>query len=157
MKATNFLRAGLMLALGALVSLVSMAKEPADQGKKGQTLAKGAGSPVYQVLKINNITTWLRADGHSNHSPSADDGFYYPRGTGSAIYQDCVVWGGKVFTNAGMTTAGPRQTVRVGGGTYGIGTRAGKIVNAANGPTVGTGVEDPAASDVRIYRIRRDY
>lgn len=157
MKATNFLRAGLVLAVGALVSLVSLAKEPADQSKKGQTLAKGAGTPVYAVLNINNLTTWLRADGHSNHSPSADDGMYYPRGTGSALYQDCVVWGGKVYTDSTYATPGPRQLVRVGGGTYGIGTRAGKILDPSLGPTVGTGIEDPQASDVRIYRIRRDY
>lgn len=157
MKATNFLRAGMVLAVGALISLVSLAKEPADQSKKGQTLAKGAGTPVYAVLNINNLTTWLRADGHSNHSPSADDGLYYPRGTGSAIYQDCVVWGGKVYTDATYATPGPRQSVRVGGGTYGIGTRAGKILNPTLGPAIGTGIEDPQATDVRIYRIRRDY
>ncbi|MCU0452364.1 MAG: T9SS type A sorting domain-containing protein [Bacteroidetes bacterium] len=157
MKATNFLRAGLVLAIGALVSLVSLAKEPADQSKRGQTLAKSAGSPVYAVLNINNLTTWLRADGHSNHSPSADDGFYYPRGTGSALYQDCVVWGGKVYTNVGLTRPGPRQSVRVGGGTYGVGTRAGKILLPDSGAVVGVGVEDPAAASVRIYRIRRDF
>ncbi len=157
MKATNFLRAGLLVALGALVSVVSLAKEPADQSKKGTTLSKGAGSPNYAVLNINNLTTWLRFDGHSNHSPSADDGLYYPRGTGSAIYQDCVVWGGKVFTDAGLTTPGPRQTVRVGGGTYGIGTRSGKVLDPTLGYAVGTGVEDPQSASVRIFRIRRDY
>ncbi len=155
MKATNFLRAGLILAFGALISLVSLAKEPADRNSKG--LDKVAGTPRYAVLNINNLTTWLRSDGHSNHSPAADDGLYYPRGTGSAIYQDCVAWGGKVFTNAGLTTPGPRQRIRIGGGTYGIGTRAGKIILPDSGSVVGIGVEDPAAASVRIYRIRRDY
>ncbi len=76
MKAKNFLRAGLTLALGALVGVAAFAKEPtSDQSSKGSRLAKNAGDPKYQVLNINNVTTWLRYDGHSNHSPSSDDGY----------------------------------------------------------------------------------
>ncbi|MEK6649798.1 MAG: hypothetical protein AABY75_02385 [Bacteroidota bacterium] len=127
-----------------------MSRQPA-------ALYKTAGSPQYAVLNINNITSWMRYDGQSNHSPGADDGAYYPRGTGSVIYQDGLVWGGKAFLDAAHTVPGPRQLIRVGGGTYGIGTRAGRILNPFLGPAVGTGVEDPNAADVRVFRIRRDY
>src|SRR3989338_3837544 len=117
---------------------------------------KVAGTAVtssYQLLNINNLTSWMRVDGHSNHSPSNDDGLIYPRGTANAVYQDGIVWGGKAFTNPGKTTAAPNQVVRVGGGTYTIGTKGGRII--------GTGAAavpaDPTAADVRVYRIRSDY
>ncbi len=158
MKATNFLRAGLALALCVLVGSATVAKEPTDQAGKRTALAKSAViDKRYAVLNINNITTWLRYDGHSNHSPSADDGMYYPRSTGSIIYQDCVTWGGKVFTNAALTTQPSTHPVRIGGGTYGIGTRAGAILDPSLGAAVGTGVEDQNAANVKVYRIRRDY
>ncbi len=115
------------------------------------------GSPQYAVMTINNITSWSRYDGQSNHSPAGDDGAYYPRGTGSFIYQDGVVWGGKVFTDAARTqpySLSGTQNIRVGGGTYGIGTRAGKIITPSVGPS---GTESPSDISVRIYRIRRDY
>jgi hypothetical protein len=157
MKANNFLRVGLTLALGALVGVTAFAKEPKDPDKASKqrdVLYKSAGTPRYQILNINNLTTWHRMDGHANHSPGADNGLYYPVGTGNVIYQDCVVWGGKVFTDAGLTNGNINsQTVRIGGGTYGIGTRAG----AVTGSGATAVAEDPNAADVRIFRIRRDY
>ena len=158
MKATNFLRAGLALALCGLVGLAAVAKEPADKAGKRAALAKSTAlDKRYAVLNINNITTWLRYDGHSNHSPSADDGMYYPRATGSIIYQDCVAWGGKVFTNAALTTQPSTHPVRIGGGTYGIGTRAGRVILADSGAVPGVGIEDQNSADVKVFRIRRDY
>jgi hypothetical protein len=162
MKAKNFLRVGLTVALGALISVSASAKEPKDpDGKsKKESLFKSAGSPRYQILNINNLTTWMRSDGHSNHSPGADNGVYYPRGTGNVIYQDCVVWGGKVFTNSSFTSGpgvsppgDPAQPVRIGGGTYGVGTRAGAVTGFGSSAVAA----DPNAADVRVYRIRRDY
>lgn len=131
--------------------------EKSASARRSQALMKSAGNPVYTLLNINNVTAWTRADGQSAHSPKADDGVYFPRGTGSVIYQDCLMWGGKVFTDPVFSQPGPRQLVRVGGGTYGIGTRVGRIIDPSLGPAWGSGIEDPSASDVRIYRIRRDY
>jgi photosystem II stability/assembly factor-like uncharacterized protein len=111
-------------------------------------------------MNINNITTWSRYDGQSNHSPGADDGAYFPRGTGSFIYQDGLVWGGKVFTNPARTnpySPSGTQNIRVGGGTYGVGTKAGRIIDPLFGPAVGIGVENPSGTDTRIWRIRRGY
>lgn len=122
--------------------------------------AISSGTPRYGLLNINNITTWHRSDGLSNHSPGRDNGVHFPRGTGNTIYQDGLVWGGRVYSNPSLS-AGPGirplgdgvHPVRIGGGTYGIGTRAGRVV--------GMGVEalaaDPLGPDVRVYRIRRDY
>jgi hypothetical protein len=112
-----------------------------------------AGVPRYQLLNINNITTWQRSDGQSNHSPTSGLGVLYPRGTAWAIYQDGFVWGGKAFLDSNHTIPAPGQLIRVGGATYNIGTRAGWVIGqGATAEPV-----DPSHPDARIYRIRRDY
>jgi hypothetical protein len=142
--------------VGLIMSLCAwsaMAAEGPNKTQREKGSWKTAGTPRYAVLSINNLTTWHRSDGQSNHSPQADNGLYYPRGTGNLIYQDGVVYGGKAYLDAGLTQPAPRQLVRVNGGTYGVGTRAGYV----NGFGATAVPADPAAPDVRIYRIRRDY
>ncbi len=107
--------------------------------------------PLYQILNINNIWTWARADGYQNHSPSGNDGAYFPRGTSWVIYQDGLVWGGKAYLDAELTQPAPTQLIRVGGQTYNVGTRAGRVI----GQGASAVPSDPGAA--RIYRIRRDY
>ncbi|GJQ21102.1 MAG: hypothetical protein HBSIN02_14570 [Bacteroidia bacterium] len=140
-----------VLAAGVFAGVV-YAKDPAGKGEK-QSLDKTAGTPLYAILNINNLTAWFRSDGQSNHSPQADNGLYFPRGTANVIYQDGVVFGGKAYLDAGFTTPAPNQLVRVGGGTYGVGTRAGYVTGSGASAVAA----DPNAADVRIYRIRRDY
>lgn len=150
----NTLAFTVVLALiTGMVTWSAMAAEGPDKTQREKGSWKTAGTPRYAVLTINNLTTWHRYDGQSNHSPQADNGLYYPRGTGNLIYQDGVVFGGKAYLDAAKTQPAPRQLVRVGGGTYGIGTRAGYV----NGFGASAVAADPAAPDVRIYRIRRDY
>lgn len=147
----------MVTALMISIAAFGQEKEPVERPSRSSIEERVLGSPQYAILNINNVTTWMRYDGHSNHSPAYDDGIYFPRGTGSVIYQDNVVWGGKAFVNAGFTTPAPRQLIRVGGGTYSVGTRGGKVLDPSLGPATGTGVEDPNAADTRIWRIRRDY
>ena len=149
----------LVILLGMLLGLFfafASAAEGPDKTKrvdKQQALTKTTGTPIYQVLNINNIRTWARADGSSNHSPQGDDGGYYPRGAKWVIYQDGFVWGGKAYLNAALTQPHASQLIRVGGGTYNQGTREGAIV--------GTGAaavpENRLLDLVRILKIRRDY
>jgi hypothetical protein len=153
-KVSNERSVALMMLLAVAPSMMlGQGKGKPEGWARDDVPARVTGSPTYAVLNINNITSWMRYDGHSNHSPSADDGMYYPRNTGSVIYQDCLVWGGKVFRNAALTDPAPLQPIRVGGGTYGIGTRAGRVTGS--GATAVA--EDPSLPSVRIYRIRRDY
>lgn len=113
-----------------------------------------SGTPRYSLLNINNLTTWHRSDGHANHSPNADNGLYYPRRTGNVIYQDGLVWGGKAYRHGFDTPDTVRgQRVRVGGGTYGIGTRAGAVAGFGAQAVP----ENPNNLSVRIFRIRRDF
>jgi hypothetical protein len=118
-----------------------------------QMMAKPSGEPLYQILNINNLWTWARADGHSNHSPSGNDGVFFPRGTAFVIYQDGVMFGGKAYLDQALTQPAPVQTIRVGGATYNVGTRAGRVI----GEGANAVAANPADADVRIYRIRRDY
>jgi len=130
---------------------------PGNKKPQTQSLSKVTGNPQYQILNINNITTWVRYDGVSNFSPTNDNGVYYPVGTGNVVYEDALVWGGKMYTNAAYTTQPTVQPVRVEGGTYLLSgynaTRPG-YVNGFGASAVAQGVND---ADNRCYRLRRDY
>ncbi len=111
------------------------------------------GSPLFQLININNITTWLSADGKSNRTPRALTGVLYPRGTAGVLYQDGIVWGGKAFLDSNNLISPYTQAIRVGGQTYNVGTQAGRIIGEGS-----TAVPaDPNNPDVRMYRLRRDY
>lgn len=119
-----------------------------------QTNATTDAEPRYALLNINNLTAWMRSDGQSAHSPTGQNGIHFPRGTANVIYQDGILWGGKAYVDANKTIPAPfSQLVRVGGATYGTGTRAGWITGQG-ASAVAADPDDPRA---RIYRIRRDY
>jgi len=143
-----------LLLFSTLLAAAQQPKAP-DKGRRDHAglLFGTAGSPSYQLLNINNITSWMRADGQSNHAPSGDNGGHYPRGTAAVIYQDGIVWGGKAYLDPAFTTPAANQPIRVGGQTYSVGTHAGRIIGSGS-----TAVPaDTALPEVRIYRIRRDY
>lgn len=134
-----------------LIVTVIFAKENAKKESTPSKSFKTMYDSKYGVLNINNLTTWHAYDGKANHSPGADNGMYYPKGTGNVIYQDGVIWGGKAFIDAGKTTAAPgASAVRVGGGSYGVGTTGGHVTGSgASAAKVSTGA--------KVWRIRRDY
>ncbi|HEY4613266.1 MAG TPA: hypothetical protein VII11_09805, partial [Bacteroidota bacterium] len=144
--------------MSLLLWSVAFASDGPNKSKQAakQSLLKSAGTPRYGLLDINNLTTWHRTDGQANHSPGGDNGMYFPRGTGNVIYQDGVVFGAKVFLggfpDAGGTAAS-LQPVRVGGGTYSVGTKEGWVTGLGATATAAT----PSDVRARMYRIRRDY
>ena len=96
------------------------------------------------LLNINNISLWFRRDGWSGRNPRTNNsGVTFPRSTGQVVFQDGLVWGGRVLD-------GGSQSVRVGGQTFSAGTVPGRILSRGV-------AEDPADPGVRIYRVRRDY
>jgi hypothetical protein len=143
---------GLVGVLSVMVWTAVGAEGPNGRSRQ-QSLNHPLGTPAYQILNINNLWTWARSDGQSNHSPQADDGMYFPRGTKWVIYQDGLVWGAKPTLDSTYTVPPATQPIRVGGATYNIGTQAGWI----NGFGATAQAADPALAAVRIYRIRRDY
>ena len=152
----------------ALLSVSSWTLFPAEKEKKGKgsSLAKNArvaATYLYSIIDINNLTTWIRADGSGNQTRYGD-GVIFPRWTSNVIYQDGYVWGGKAYLNAARTQSAPSQTVRVGGGTYSAqvatpaatqfqGTQAGWVTGLGS-TAVAVSPDDPS---VRVYRVRRDY
>ncbi len=142
--------------LSLLYLTVAVGAEKPGSGKNDrQSLGKISGEPRWQILNINNITTWGRSDGESNHSPGGDNGVYYPIGTGNVVYEDGIVFGSKPYLNAARTTPTQGQKVRIGGSTYlsNVGTKAGYVTGIGAAATAAS----PDAPDVRYYRIRRDY
>ncbi|HTY38752.1 MAG TPA: T9SS type A sorting domain-containing protein [Bacteroidota bacterium] len=142
--------------LSLLFFTVALGAENPGSGKNDkQSLGKISGTPGWQILNINNLTTWARSDGESNHSPSADNGVHYPIGTGNVVYEDGIVFGSKVYLDAARKTPSQGQKVRVGGSTYlsNVGTKAGYVT----GFGASAAAASPDAPDVRFYRIRRDY
>ncbi|MDP2362264.1 MAG: hypothetical protein Q8M94_00690, partial [Ignavibacteria bacterium] len=82
---------------------------------------------------------WVSNNGDGSHDPQTDgSGFYWPGGPNavkSAIFEDGLVWGGKVGTE-----------IRVGGSTYRHGLQAGKILPDGM-------PDDPSLSKYRVYKI----
>lgn len=136
----------IVFMLTAIVSGFSQPKQVHPQLLGTQVLSS------YQTLNINNITTWIRSDGQSNHTPSGGDGVRYPRGTSWAVYQDGLLWAGKVYLDSGYTQPA-QQTIRVGGQMYNVGTQPGWVTGfGATAAAV-----DPNDPRARVYRIRRDH
>ncbi len=100
-------------------------------------------SIAHTMINAGNIAMWVWADGRMATAPDGNAGAFYPRGTANIIYQDGILWGGKV-------TDGVTPEIRVGGQHYRAGTQPGKIISKGV-------AENPADPNVnRIWRIRRD-
>lgn len=137
------------------LTLAYAAEKPGSGKNDKQSLGKVSGTPTHQILNINNITTWGRSDGESNHSPGGDNGVYYPVGTGNVVYEDGIVFGSKQFLDAAKTIPSQGQKIRVGGSTYlsNVGNKAGYVT----GVGAAAKAASPDAPDVRYYKVRRDY
>ena len=93
-------------------------------------------------LNINNMAMWIQSDGWSARNPlNGNSGVTYPRSIDQVIFQDGIIWGGRVKD-------GNDQELRVGGQTYEIGTVPGIIESK------GVAQDRDTA---RLYRIRRDW
>lgn len=142
----------LVSTLGALCALVALifglATETLSKDAPGHTrtnrLNKITGTPASTLININNVAGWIKNDGESaNNFATGNSGVFFPRGTAAAIFQDGIVWGGRV-------NDGGSQVLRVGGQTYSSGMVGGRIIS----PGVAA---DPNAPDVRIYRVRKNF
>jgi len=150
MKRITYLLAAatLLVAAFALTATAATTGSPAPAAKLAQDIAFGERA----LININNVSLWFKRDGYSARNPlySSLSGVTFPKGTDQVIYQDGLVWGGRVYDD-------DPQIIRVGGQTYEIGTVPGAI-----GPQPALGLargeaEDDDDPSVRIYRVRRDY
>jgi len=136
--------------LGALVLTLSFETLPANGrsqatlGSAAKTTQEDASLGRRALININNISMWFARDGFSAHNPLTDNpGTTFPRSTSQIVFQDGLIWGGRVFD-------GNPQQVRVGGQTHRIGTVPGRILSRG----LAQDRDDPLN---RIYRIRHDY
>ena len=98
-----------------------------------RSLNKVDAEPSVYKFNVNNISTFIYADGRADVNGS-NSGFMFPKGSNAfSVYESGFTWGGRI--NGGE--------VRFGGSTFPSGLVYGKI---------GT---DPAAS--RMYRVRPDW
>ncbi len=124
-----------------------------EGGKKSGPGLKKSSSPTAEyanrtLVNIGQVAMWIYADGTSANEPNGNSGLYYPRGSTPKtpfIFQDGLIWGGKV-------SDGLDPVVRVGGQAYSTGTVPGAMI--AKG--VGEDVNDDEKV-YRIWRIRRDF
>jgi hypothetical protein len=150
------MRRKLMLLLPMLAALM-LVQEPAlaagkGGGKNANRLGKTAQTgPTSNrtLVNVNNLAMWIYSSGASATHPSGNAaGLYFPRGTSptvATIFQDGLVWGGRV-------NDGNPQFIRVGGQTFYIGTVPGAILS----PGLGEDINDQRNVD-RIWRVRRDF
>jgi hypothetical protein len=131
----------------ALLALVLVLARPSS-AQVAQAAAPGqrapAGVPSSAPMTINQVTMWASSDGVLGHNPLNDGpGVVFPYGSSTVASREGVVWGGYVRD-------GGFGTLRLGGQAVTTGTIPGRIVR----PGV---YENPANTDVRIFRIREDW
>ncbi len=120
--------------------------ERKGQQKGPQAPESVLGTPVSTKANINRISAWYRANGVEERNPSTGNaGLTFPRGTADAIFAAGLMW-------TGIHNDGRTPTLRTNGSSYNTGTKPGSIIGLRTG-----NAEDPAAPDVRIFRVRRDY
>jgi hypothetical protein len=144
----------LFFAAAALAIFFKPALAAEDGGSKSQKptgLAKVAQDTAVTnrtLINVNNIAMWVYSNGSSAIDPLTNSGVYFPRGTNPAatpIFQDGLVWGGRV-------NDGRSKIISFGGQTYSIGTVPGAIISRG----VAENTNDRRNVD-RIWRIRRDF
>ncbi|HMU43409.1 MAG TPA: hypothetical protein PKA80_08925, partial [Ignavibacteriaceae bacterium] len=101
---------------------------------------------VYQptdYISINEIKMWIGNNGMGSHDLRTDaSGFFWPGGdsaTIAAIFNDGLVWGGKV-----------NGEIRVNGNTYRDGLQPGKILEDGT-------ADNPLSTQSKIFKIRKDW
>jgi hypothetical protein len=121
-----------------------------DEKNKNKTLNKTLGTPVRSFFNANNIYTVFKNTGISDIDvDEANSGLVYPKGSGkTAVFQSGFLWGG-------YRADDPDRTPQVGGTAYREGLQGGKITNSGL-PWAQLTAEDENASNVRMYRVRRD-
>jgi hypothetical protein len=152
---TTFLRAPALLTALCALTISAFCQAPLKSRTAVQRgMTSSTDRSAFQILNINNLTLRGRNDGSFGHvSPDVTDGGSFPRGTANYLYIDNMVWGGKVFLNAGRTVPAGRQPIRAGGGTYAPACTRGRIAGSGSSAVPA----DTNSPDVRYYRIRRDY
>ena len=155
-----------------LVSAISAEeiKGDIDAGKtaSNRRLAKFAADSGPN-LTFFNINSWKIQMGHEGFfdwgATSHGSAGNYPKGMGSVIFAEGILWGAKVTDEYGVDSDGTLLTDGTGGGTprirvngsmYNTGLKAGKVLRDANGRILTSGYSEDYRKQ-QIWRVRRDW
>ncbi|RJP67958.1 MAG: hypothetical protein C4539_09615 [Ignavibacteriales bacterium] len=129
-----------LLALFFSLAFQTYAKEKITDNN---SLNKVNTNDFYAYIAINQCFLWVSNAGSGANDPvSGNGGFFWPGGenaTISAIFQDGLIWGGKIG-----------REIRVNGNTHRLGLQAGKILD--NGQA-----DDPSLAKYRVFKIRKTW
>jgi hypothetical protein len=127
-----------------IVFTVGMHAEGKKDDKKSLAKTNALPTPQTGKFNINNISTWLYADGRSDIN-NGNSGFEYPKGGNKQIfYQSGFIWGGKVQLSGGG------EEIRVTGTAYRTSMTPGHVVG-------GAAVDPNTEPRARVFRVRPDY
>ncbi len=130
----------LILSLFAIVIIFAYGFKGED---KGQQNRKITANDDYEFIAINQVFMWLANNGDGSHDPRTDgNGFYWPGGqnaTKSAIFEDGLIFGGKLG-----------REIRMNGNTHRQGLQAGKILEDGT-------ADDPTLDKYRVYKITKGW
>ena len=153
-----------------LVSAVS-AEPPKGDKSAGKTatsrLAKlgdlGPGDTFFNInsWKIHMENQGFFAWNGTSHGSAGN----YPKGMGSVIFAEGILWGAKVTDEYGVDASGALLTdgtggglprIRVNGSMYNTGLKAGKVLRDASGNVLKTGYSENYREQ-QIWRVRRNW
>lgn len=112
------------------------------QGDDKKTVRKISANDHYQYIAANRCLVWFSNNGDGSHDPNTGGGGFIwpePKGTRSLIYEDGILFGGKVGTE-----------IRVNGNTHRQGMQAGKILSSGI-------ADDPSLEKYRVYKIKKNW
>lgn len=133
----------LVLLLTFILIGQSFSEEKKGDEKKGNALQKTNTNDLFDFIAINQIYMLFSNNGNTahNNAGTGTNGLLWPGGinaTVGPIFQDGLIWGGRVGTE-----------IRVGGSTYRQGLQA--------GPILPDGTTDPSNPKYRIYKLRKGW
>ena len=152
-----------------LVSTVSAEppKGDKDAGKTAARLAKyGDAGPADTFFNINSWKIHMENQGFfawngTSHGSAGN----YPKGMGSVIFAEGILWGVKVDDKYGVDANGEILTdgsgggtprVRVNGSMYNTGLKAGKVLRDANGRVLNNNYSENYREQ-QIWRVRKNW
>lgn len=131
----------LLIFIALVIGLATMGFY--KESDKGGSINKININDDYKYIAVNQILMWVSNNGDGSHDPRTDgSGFYWPGGenaTQPAIFEDGLIWGGKVG-----------REIRVNGNTHRQGLQAGKILDTGT-------PDDPSLDRYRVFKIRKGF